>query len=167
MERGRDVVCVDLDSTLCDTRHRRNLIRAADDPEPTDWRAYSLACADDAPIEGPIALVRLLARSCSIVIISARDEAARALTETWLRTNDVPYDRLILLQPERDGSDMAAFKVAQVSRLLADGARVDLIVEDAPAIAAAMHELGVPTLLVQPPAVAAASEEVPESLGRP
>ncbi len=147
------VVCVDLDSTLCDTRHRRHLVRAPDDPQPTDWREYSLACADDPPIEGPIARVRLLARAYRIVIVSARDEAARDLTVVWLRRHEVPYDRLILYRSGVDDADIVAFKATQIGLLRAEGAEVVLMVEDAPTVAAAMQALGVTTLLVQPPAV--------------
>ncbi len=147
----RPTVCVDLDSTLCDTRHRRHMIRAADDPVPMDWRAYSLACTDDAPIEGPITLLRLLAPACRIVILSARDEAARGLTERWLREHEVPYDRLILYRPGVDDPDMGTFKAEQVRRLRAEGAEVALMVEDAPLVAASMRDVGVATLLVQPP----------------
>lgn len=147
------VVCVDLDSTLCDTRHRRYLVRAPDDPQPTDWREYSLACADDPPIDGPIALVRLLARAYKIVIVSARDEAARDLTVEWLRRHEVPYDRLILYRSGVDDADIVAFKATQIRRVRDDGAEVVLMVEDAPAVATALQALGVTTLLVQPPAV--------------
>ncbi len=150
--RRRPTVCVDLDSTLADTRHRQHMIRPADDPVPMDWRAYSLACADDAPIEGPITLLRLLAPACRIVILSARDEAARSLTERWLREHEVPYDRLILHRTGIDDPDMGTFKAEQIRRLRGEGADVVLMVEDAPLVAASMRRVGVATLLVRPPA---------------
>ena len=165
--RQTPTVCVDLDSTLCDTRHRQHMIHAADDPVPTDWRAYSLACADDAPIEGSIALLRLLALSCRIVILSARDEAARGLTERWLRDHQVPYDRLILYRPQVDDADMGAFKAAQVERLRAEGAEVALMVEDALPVAASIRALGVATLLVRPPGADEDREASSSAAARP
>ncbi len=143
----RPTVCVDLDSTLADTRHRRHLV----DPANPDWRTYSLAAGADRPIEGPIELVRLLAQTCSIVILSARDEASRSLTEEWLRRHDVPHDGLILYRDGMDPTDLGEYKSLKVRGMRADGHRVVLVVEDAPAVADAVRSTGVPVLLLTPP----------------
>lgn len=151
---GRDAratVCVDLDSTLCDTSHRHHLVLAGEEREQTDWVAYSLACAGDAPIEGVRRLVRLLARDHRIVLVSSRDEQARALTEAWLAEHDVPFDELILGGVDGAPAALDAFKVHHVAALIDRGERVALVIDDLPSLPAAMAPLGVPVLSVRPP----------------
>lgn len=145
----RTTICVDLDSTLCDTSHRHHLVD--DERENTDWVAYSLACAADAPIEGACRLVRLLARNHRIVLLSSRDEQARGLTETWLAAQDVPYDELILGGTDGAPAGLAEFKVHHVAALLERGEQVALVVDDLPGLPDAMEPLGVPVLTVRPP----------------
>jgi ribonuclease J len=147
----RGTVCVDLDSTLCDTSHRHHLVLPGDERDNTDWVAYSLACENDAPIEGTCRLVRLLSAHYRIVFVSSRDEQARPLTEEWLRVHDVPFDRLILGGVEGAPAGLAEFKVHHVATLLEQGEHVALMIDDMPGLPAAMEPLGVPVLTVRPP----------------
>ncbi|MGH3001116.1 MAG: MBL fold metallo-hydrolase [Gaiellaceae bacterium] len=147
----RGIVCVDLDSTLCDTSHRHHLVLPGDERVNTDWLAYSLACEQDAPIPGTCRLVRLLAAHYRIVIVSSRDEQARSLTETWLGEQDVPFDELILGGVDGAPAGLAEFKVHHVGALLARGENVALVIDDMPGLPAAMAPLGVPVLTVRPP----------------
>lgn len=146
-ERG--TICIDLDSTLCDTSPRHHLI--SDPREDTDWVAYSLACADDMPIPGACRLVQLLAPHYRIVIVSSRDEAARALTEAWLAAQGVPYDELILGGAGGAPRGLEDFKVHHVGGLVGRGEQVALMVDDLPSLPPAMQLLGVPVLTVRPP----------------
>jgi ribonuclease J len=147
----RGTVCVDLDSTLCDTSHRHHLVLPGDERENTDWVAYSLACADDAPIDGTCRLVRLLAADYRIVLVSSRDEQARALTETWLEAQGIPFDELILGGTNGAPAGLAEFKVHHVGALLERGERVTLVIDDMPGLPEAMKPLGIPVLTVRPP----------------
>jgi ribonuclease J len=147
----RGTVCVDLDSTLCDTSHRHHLVLPGDERENTDWVAYSLACAEDAPIDGTCRLVRLLAADYRIVLVSARDEQARSLTETWLASQSIPFDELILGGTNGAPAGLADFKVHHVGALLERGERVTLVIDDMPGLPEAMKPLGVPVLTVRPP----------------
>lgn len=75
---------VDLDSTLCDTRHRKGIIEQfTKNGLPIDWDVYARACADDEPT----ALVKILhvwqTTQCWHVV-SGRSEGAREATEEWL-----------------------------------------------------------------------------------
>lgn len=147
----RGIVCVDLDSTLCDTSHRHHLVLDGDERVNTDWVAYSLACADDAPIEGTCRLVRLLSAYYRIVLVSSRDEQARTLTEAWLARHEVPFDELILGGVDGVPAGLADFKVHHVAMLLDRGEDVALVVDDLPGLRDAMAPLGVPVLAVRPP----------------
>jgi ribonuclease J len=145
----RATVCVDLDSTLCDTSHRHHLVD--EEPERTDWVAYSLACANDAPITGACELVRLLAPHYRIVLVSSRDEQARGLTEAWLAAHDVPFDDLILGGVDGVPDGLEDFKIHHVAALLESGEQVALVIDDLPQLPDTMAALGVPVLTVKPP----------------
>lgn len=148
---ARGTICVDLDSTLCDTSHRHHLVAAGEERENTDWVAYSLACGGDAPIEGACRLVRLLAPHYRIVLLSSRDEQARTLTEGWLAAQGVPFDELILGGADGAPRGLEDFKVHHVAALIEQGEQVALVVDDLPGLPAAMESLGVPVLTVRPP----------------
>ncbi|MGH9107607.1 MAG: MBL fold metallo-hydrolase [Acidimicrobiales bacterium] len=151
--RARGTVCVDLDSTLADTRQRHHLVLPGDQREDTDWVNYSLACANDEPIEGACQLVRLLSAAHRIVIVSRRDEAARQLTLDWLGRHGIPFDELILGGSDGIPSGLHEFKVHHLRSLLAKGERVVLCVDDLPGLDAAVADarIPVPVLRVQPP----------------
>jgi ribonuclease J len=147
----RGTVCVDLDSTLCDTSHRHHLVLPGEERPNTDWVAYSMACENDAPIEGTCRLVRLLATQFRIVLVSSRDEQSRTLTEGWLAAQGIPFDELILGGVDGAPAGLAEFKVHHVGALLERGEQVALVIDDMPGLPAAMEPLGVPVLTVRPP----------------
>jgi ribonuclease J len=147
----RGTVCVDLDSTLCDTSHRHHLVLPGDERANTDWVAYSMACEADAAIEGTCRLVRLLAVDYRIVLVSSRDEQARALTEAWLTAHGIPFDELILGGVDGAPSGLSEFKAHHVATLLERGEQVVLVIDDLPVLPAALEPLGVPVLTVRPP----------------
>ena len=107
------IVTVDLDSTLCDTEHRFGLI---DRDQGTDWHAYSAACADDAPVQGIVTLVKLLdAAGYEVHGLSGRKHTAAEATQAWLERHGVPLTRVWLDESEHAGdSDQVAYKVARV-----------------------------------------------------
>lgn len=145
------VVCVDLDSTLCDTRHRQPMVSGRD-PATVDWAAYALECPDDSPVPGSCTLVRMLAGAgYRIVILSARDHAALDLTRDWLARHTIPYDELILGTSSEYAGRLADYKSEHVRRLLRAGVPVRLVVDDDPSVAPAMAALGVPVLSVRAP----------------
>ena len=149
----RPTVCVDLDSTLADTRQRHHMVLPGDQRDDTDWVAYSLACEADDPIEGTCHLVRMLSADHRIVVLSRRDEAARELTTQWLERHRVPFDELILGGVDGIPADQHEFKVHHLRALAERGEKVVLMVDDLPGLDAAVADagLGVPVLRVQPP----------------
>ena len=152
-EAPRPTVCVDLDSTLADTRQRHHMVLPGDQRDDTDWVAYSLACEADDPIEGTCQLVRILSADHRIVVLSRRDEAARELTTQWLERHRVPFDELILGGVDGIPADQHDFKVHHLRALAERGERVVLMVDDLPGLDAAVADAGldVPVLRVQPP----------------
>lgn len=60
------------------------------DRSPYEWHKVGL----DSCSEWVRTILHALAPSATIIIMSGRDASCRALTESWLRTNDIPYAEL-------------------------------------------------------------------------
>jgi hypothetical protein len=76
---------VDVDGTLALNTHRN----------PYDWRA----AGDDVPNLAAVTASQALATHPSIaaiIVISGREERARAVTAKWLKSKGVPYDLLLM-----------------------------------------------------------------------
>jgi hypothetical protein len=146
-QAGLKVVCWDLDSTVRCTMQRRHLI-----PEiragRADWHDYSLLCADDEPVEGAVAVMRLLASGHLNIAVSGTSERALDLTRDWCQRHRVPLDDFILRPGDTPNGE---FKVAAVRRLQEAGMDVVLFVEDwKPAARHIREQTGVPVLGVNP-----------------
>ena len=139
-------VSVDLDSTLCDTRHRWHMLDDVD-VESRDYEAYSMACSGDSVVPGVAALIRALwDKGFQIHLVSARSSSATRLTVKWLRTNNIPYNSLLLMDPT-DPRDHVTYKVQTIQRIPSLAFHVD----DHPDVEIALEEAGIPCLLVHPP----------------
>jgi hypothetical protein len=147
------LVTCDLDSTLCDTGHRQHTLS----PEKgvNDYKAYSMLCADDEPIE---AMRRILYGMSfhpgfELWYVSGRDEAARELTTKWLEGNSpVRWAGLLLddQQFQTEGHDKYKLRrIKEVQRLT--GQRVDLHIDDWAAVAVLLEANGIPCLCVRTP----------------
>ncbi len=142
-----EVVCSDIDSTLADTRQRRQFCPTVD-PTRT-WTEYAMLCGMDAPMRGAIRTLKMFhAAGYGIHLITNRPEQARRLTISWLFQYDVPYDKL-RMRPDAVPHNIS-LKAAYVDTLRAQGYEPVLFLEDWPAEAAAIEATGVPVLCVNP-----------------
>jgi len=114
-----------------------------------------MACVDDTPVEGTVALARLLDMLSSPDVsfrqygVSGRSEAARGLTLDWFDRYGVPLDGLYL-RPDGDHTPNGRYKVGVIRQLRDSGVDVVLFVEDWKETADYIHEkTGVPVLVVQ------------------
>lgn len=84
----KDCIVVDIDSTLCVNLTKRPFYT-------DDWAEK---CIYDTPLIGPISIVRAqkMTGTCDVIIITGRREEGRDQTEEWLKTYNVPYDRLYM-----------------------------------------------------------------------
>jgi hypothetical protein len=144
------IVAWDLDSTIASTVHRRHLIPEVQTDSPA-WHAYSKACAEDEPIEGTIALMRLLRLFVRQHIVTGRSELARPDTRDWLSRHDVPCDLLVMRAVADDRVPGEELKIRYIRRVRAAGNEVVLFVDDwEPAAVAIRRATGVPVLVVNP-----------------
>lgn len=145
-----EIVGWDLDSSVASTMHRRHLIPKIRAGEAT-WHDYSELCPDDEPIEGSVALMRLMFQldpRVQHVAISGRSVRALGLTQNWADAHGIPFDRY-MLRP--DDEENGSWKVRCIRQLQAEGHTVRLFVEDwAPAAKHIREQTGVPVLGVNP-----------------
>lgn len=149
------LVTFDLDSTICDTGHRHHLI---DREKGTDWNAYSLACVDDTPVLGVVALVRLLSMVPGIELhgLSARNAVAKPETVAWLLKHDVPLKDVWLDDgvsvDYHVGYTHADYKLERLRQVEAKlGLKCVLHVDDYASVAHTFNEAGVPCVGVRTP----------------
>ena len=100
----------DLDGTLASNRKRAHL-------RGNDWPAYHAAGATAAVIQPTRELLRVLSRHAAIVINTARPACWRALTEEWLRENEIPFD-ILGMRASGDASPIIC-KSATLARICA------------------------------------------------
>lgn len=150
----------DLDSTLANTAHRQPMVPLIKAKAGPTWEDYSMACVDDTPVDGTVALVRLLATSTYTdpdgnrqpyrqYGVSGRSDAARQLTLDWFAKHGIPLDN-VYLRPAGDHTPNGKYKVGVIRRLRDKGVDVALFVEDWKETADYIYaKTGVPVLVVQ------------------
>lgn len=153
LNHARSIVTVDLDSTLCDTGHRHGLINANG---PTDWTAYSMACANDAPIEATVMLVNLLSAFYEVHFVTGRDEDARHLTEPWLDRHIPVWDGLWMDDTDEGHTaahgSHAEYKLSRIKHVeRVTGKKVVLHVDDWPEVKNLLENNGYLCLCVKTP----------------
>jgi hypothetical protein len=147
-----EVVGWDLDSSLCRTAHRRHLIPEIRAKRAT-WDDYSMLCLEDEPIEGAVALMRLMTEMdpyVQHVAISGRSARALPLTSQWAFRHGVPLSRF-MLRPDGDHTPNGKWKVKCLRQLEDEGLTVRLFVEDWDQAAKYIREeTGIPVLGLNP-----------------
>jgi FMN phosphatase YigB (HAD superfamily) len=99
----RKLISVDLDDTLADISHRRHFY------ESKQWDKYNSLIPLDTPIINSIEFVNSLYGSFYIIILTGRYECYREVTLSWLITNNVKFDELIM-KPNDDERSSYYFK---------------------------------------------------------
>ncbi len=137
----RPVAVIDVDGVVADVRHRLAHLSS----RPRDWDAFFAAAADDPPLTVGITRVRALAEDHDIVWLTGRPEHLRATTLAWFARHDLPSGRLIM----RRGGDRRPAKVVKRGELrrLAAGRTVEIVIDDDPAVVAALTTDGWPVEL--------------------
>lgn len=124
--RAVDTFSFDLDSTLCDTRHRKGIVEKYKNAGlPIDWDEYAKACLDDAPT-GLVAVVRSLqVAEVPWVVVSGRSEGARKGTLAWLERHGLEPLQVFLEDGDTENhtalghTEWKARRVARISERLA------------------------------------------------
>lgn len=89
----KKIAIFDLDGTLCDNQHRAHLAHEK------RWDDFNAACYLDTIHPHIEAILRGLAATHLIVLLTGRDGKYLDTTRQWLRDHEIPYD-FLLMRPE-------------------------------------------------------------------
>ncbi len=137
----RPCVVLDIDGVLADVRHRLRHVAA----RPKDWDAFFAAAPQDPLLEVGATFAREAASSHELVYLTGRPERTRDDTQAWLEMHDLPPGRLIM---RREGDRRpAVLTKTQALRRLNRERRVELVIDDDPAVVDAITKAGFPARL--------------------
>jgi hypothetical protein len=136
----RPVAVLDIDGVLADVRHRLRYVERS----PKDWDAFFSGIPADPPLEVGLALAAQLSADHDIAYLTGRPERTRTTTSAWLVRHGLPPGELLM----RRDTDRRPARVAKVEllRQISAGATVAVVVDDDPAVCAAVRAAGWPVL---------------------
>jgi len=121
---AKQAILVDIDGTIADNRHRDHLAK-------TDWAKFVEfdTVMKDKPIASVVELVRLLALQYRVVMVTAREESDRSVSNAWLIRHGIPFHGLYM-RPIGDERRAHDFKESVLHTLQKEGFEVLLAIED-------------------------------------
>jgi hypothetical protein len=128
---------------VADVRHRLHHIEG----EHRNWSAFFAAAADDPPLADGLDEVLALAEGHDVSWLSGRPQWLYQVTQQWLLGHGLPVRQLVL-RPAHDRRPAAVFKVGAVGRLAAHR-EVAVVLDDDPAVVAAVRAAGWPARLAE------------------
>lgn len=133
------ILC-DLDDTLADARWRL--------PLWGNWDEFYAESAKDKQIEPMCNMVRYLSSSFKVIILTAREERYRGVTQDWLDRNGIWVHSMIMRPNGTDHIGSPELKIGLAySRLGKDWTKkVQLMIDDREDVLAAFRQEGVMTL---------------------
>ncbi|MFL6136809.1 MAG: hypothetical protein ACJ74O_03300 [Frankiaceae bacterium] len=137
----RPYAVIDIDGVLADVRHRLHHVEG----RPKDWTAFFAAAPDDEPLLEGLAVAQRLAGEHTIVYLTGRPERCRQDTEAWLARHGLPAGE-VLMRAEGDRRPARLAKPQLLARL-AESGPVAVVVDDDPAVCAALRSAGWPVLV--------------------
>jgi phosphoglycolate phosphatase-like HAD superfamily hydrolase len=102
---SRQTALFDFDGTLADNAHRQSFVTGG----KKDWDAFFEAQIDDTPNTAVVAIYEALWSSSNfdLIIITARPERYRDVSERWLKLHNIPFSHLIMrTDGDRRGDDV-------------------------------------------------------------
>jgi hypothetical protein len=138
---ARPLAVIDIDGVVADVRHRLRFL----DQRPKDWDAFFAAAEQDVPLEVGIARVMELAGGHDVVWLTGRPERLRKVTTAWLGRHGLPSGPMHM-RGNRDRRPARTFKLGQVRKLAAERI-VAVVIDDDPAVVAALRTEGLPAEL--------------------
>jgi hypothetical protein len=132
---------IDIDGVVADVRHRLRFL----DRRPKDWDGFFAAAEQDLPLEVGLARVTELADEYDVVWLTGRPERLRKVTMAWLGRYGLPSGPMHM-RGNRDRRPARTFKLSQVRKLAAERV-VAVVIDDDPAVVAALRAEGLPAEL--------------------
>jgi uncharacterized HAD superfamily protein len=144
------IILMDIDGTLANGEHRTHLYGKR---ESYTWKAYVEASIHDTPHTEIQWLNHIMSeQNTYIIMLTARSESGREVTEKWLKLHNIIYDELIL-KPEIDAINLVSdhnFKERILDELIAKDMKPFMVFEDRTSVVNMFRSRGIPVLQVRP-----------------
>jgi phosphoglycolate phosphatase-like HAD superfamily hydrolase len=141
-------IVFDIDGVLCDSAQSiADAIEAAhavaEHVDWIEWNKGEFACHPEY-----VALAQLLAQAdVAIILLTARQEPSREVTELWLQKHSIPFDELLMRPMDHD---YFTWKQDALLALRSSAFDVKVVLEDSSAhVAAIRREVELPVIHVQ------------------
>lgn len=143
----KQLVLFDIDGTLADIEHRRHHVMDGNH----NWGAFFADMRDDAPNTPVVDLYKALKAGdqYELLVVSARPDNYRKLTEQWLVWNGIDFDRLIM-RSAGDNRDDTLVKQEILDGLLAEGREIAFVVDDRDCVVDMWRKNGITCLQCAP-----------------
>lgn len=139
----KGIMLCDIDGTLANIKHRLNFVK--DNPEKKDWKGFFGAMWDDIPrVEIIDKLMQYEEKGHPIILISARPEDYREVTEAWLEAKVFKgYEAHVTLFMRKKGDKRPDTDVKrEIYEKYLQKYQVDVIFDDRPRIIELWRSLG-------------------------
>lgn len=143
-------IIVDIDGTLSNHEHRLHYITLSEDRVKKDWDSFFKEMEKDEPYEWCMELMEDMYSSANhkiVMLVTAREEKHREVTEAWLDKHNVPYD-FLYMRADGDHRDDDEIKKEIYLEKIKPDYDIVLALDDRPRICRMWRSIGIPTLQV-------------------
>ena len=138
------VIVFDIDGTLSDTTHRQHFVRS----KPRNWQAFNAAIPFDSPHSDIVWLLNTFIKAgCWILLATGRSEDEREMTQRWLLTYNITYDRLYM-RKAKDYRDDSIVKKEILDQMRQEGFEPFMVIDDRDSVVKMWRENGIRCLQV-------------------
>lgn len=140
------IIVFDIDGTLANVDHRRQFVAS----RPKNWAAWNAGMANDTPNQDIVFLLDLLDDAqCTILLCSGRGEETRAVTELWLKQQEISFTKLFMRRAKDHRKD-SIVKVELLQQIREEFGEPWLWFDDRTQVVDAIRAEGVRVLQVAP-----------------
>ena len=120
-------ILFDLDGTIANIDHRRIHLEKS----VPDWESFNNELGNDTPNKPIVELYNTLweIKRFEIIIVTGRMEGTRKITEEWLKSNNIPFERLVM-RPNKDFRPDHEIKKEILTKLKAENKDILFTVDD-------------------------------------
>lgn len=139
----KPVAIFDLDGTLADNGHRQKFVVSG----KKDWDAFFAAQIADTPNTAVVAIYKTLFASddFEMLVVTARPERYREVSEHWFKINGIPLKRMIM-RADGDRRSDEIIKREILAKIRQEGALPLFVVDDREAVVQMWRNEGITCL---------------------
>jgi phosphoglycolate phosphatase-like HAD superfamily hydrolase len=145
----KKTIIFDIDGTIANCEHRLGYVKT----KPKNWKAFFLASENDPPYEDVTWMMKVLKKAGNnILIVTARPENERAVTEKWLKDKakvSEYYDKLYMREAH-DPRDDFVVKKEILDQIYLDGYTPSIVFDDRTNVVKMWRDQGLTCMQVRP-----------------